>query len=101
MGLRARRRVGAEVFVFEPVAVALEREDLGVVDEAVLHRYRLPEGALVVCLGAVRPKKSFQSRRVITPSPSTSSAWRVITPPPSTSSAFNHSSKVGKSPQSL
>jgi len=29
---------GAEVFVLEPVAVALEGEDLGVVDEAVDHR---------------------------------------------------------------
>ncbi|MAF66998.1 MAG: hypothetical protein CMJ84_15245 [Planctomycetes bacterium] len=31
----------------------------GVVDEAVLHRYRLPEDALVTCPGAVRPKKNL------------------------------------------
>ncbi|MDP6539240.1 MAG: glycosyltransferase [Planctomycetota bacterium] len=31
----------------------------GVVDEAVLHRYRLPEDPLVVCPGAVRPKKNL------------------------------------------
>jgi hypothetical protein len=36
-GLLAGFGAGAEVFVFEPVAVALETEDLGVVNEPVGH----------------------------------------------------------------
>jgi alpha-1,3-rhamnosyl/mannosyltransferase len=60
--LRRRRLPGADRVRVCPWGVGPPFEPeppQGVVDEAVLHRYRLPDGALVVCLGAVRPKKNL------------------------------------------
>jgi glycosyltransferase involved in cell wall biosynthesis len=36
-----------------------DEPELGCVDEVVLGRYRLPQSPLVLCLGAVRPKKNL------------------------------------------
>ena len=60
--LRSRVLPGARKVVVCPWGVGEEFADEpppGVVDEVVLGTYRLPESALVLCLGAVREKKNL------------------------------------------